>query len=184
LQRALNAHTPEDISILEVMLAPQGFHAIRDASRKTYRYQIQYGRSRHPLKRNDHWYCPLTLDVPSMQRAASMLVGEHDFASFQAVGAERDSTVRLVTRLECKPIGDQRFPALWFEITCNGFLYNMVRIIVGTLVQVGQGSRPVEWVAEVLAGRDRTAAGPTAPAHGLVLLSVEYDQLQFLAEPE
>ncbi|MEM9409640.1 MAG: tRNA pseudouridine(38-40) synthase TruA [Planctomycetota bacterium] len=179
LLRALNAHTPDDISIIQVDRAPDGFHAIRDATEKTYRYQIQFGRIRNPLKRRDHWFCHYELNIEAMRSAATYLVGELDFASFEAVGAKRNTTIRNMSRLECNMITEQSFQYLHIELTSNGFLYNMVRNIVGTLVKVGQGTRTPDWVQEVLLAKDRSVAGPTAPAHGLVLVEVEYDGIQF-----
>lgn len=184
LKRALNANTPDDISVLEVQTAPDDFHAIRDATRKTYRYQIQYGRVRNPLITQDHWFCKFDMDIAAVGDAAARLVGEHDFASFQAVGSERLSTVRNLSVLECRAHSDQIFSYLYFELTCNGFLYNMVRNIVGTLVRVGQGSEPPNWVEDVLARKDRSFAGPTAPAHGLVLVQVQYDGIEFGRDSE
>ncbi len=179
LVRALNAHTPDDISVLEVLPAPAGFHAIRDATRKTYRYQIQHGPIRDPLRMRDHWYCRKVLDINAIKAAAQHLVGELDFASFQAVGAERNSTIRNLSKLECQGISKHSFEYVYLELTSNGFLYNMVRNIVGTLVRVGQGSEPPEWVEEVLRAKDRSVAGPTAPAQGLILLNVEYEGIEF-----
>ena len=182
LKRALNANTPDDISVITVQTAPNDFHAIRDATEKTYRYQIQFGQVRNPLVTNDHWFCKSNMDVEAIKDAASRLVGEHDFASFQAAGSERSSTIRNLTALNCTHSTDDYFSYLNFELTCNGFLYNMVRNIVGTLVRVGQGSEPPQWVDEVLARKDRIFAGPTAPAHGLVLMLVQYDGIEFDSE--
>lgn len=184
LVRALNAHGPEDISVVEVLKAPDGFHAIRDATRKTYRYKIQHGRIRNPLATNDHWYCRHPLDVAAIRNAASKLVGEHDFASFEAAGAERSSTVRFLSQLRCQEEANGSFNYLYLDLTCNGFLYNMVRNIVGTLVRVGQGREQADWVSTVLQAKDRSVAGPTAPAQGLVLLNVEYDGIEFHHETE
>jgi tRNA pseudouridine38-40 synthase len=182
LRRALNAHTPEDISVVDVQLAPDDFHAIRDAKRKTYRYQIQFGQTQNPLTIRDHWFFRRQLDADALQAAAKKLTGEHDFASFQAAGAERKSTVRNLSRLNCKFFSDDYFNYLHIELTSNGFLYNMVRNIVGTLVRVGQGSEAPNWVQDVLDGKDRSLAGQTAPAHALVLVSVEYEGVQFTSD--
>ena len=184
LRRALNANTPDDISVVETLIALDDFHAIRDATRKTYRYQIQYGRVRNPLTTKDHWFCHYDLDITAIQKAASFLLGEQDFASFQAAGSDRESTIRNLTMLECTPIQDGPFHYLHIELTCNGFLYNMVRNIVGTLIRVGQGREPANWVSDVLAKKDRAAAGPTAPPQGLILLSVEYDGCEFRDDSE
>ncbi len=184
LIRALNANTPDDISIVEAAEIKNEFHAIRDASRKTYRYQIQFGRIRNPLTIRDHWFCPYALNLDAMEQAARFIEGEHDFASFQAAGAERMSTVRNVSCLELNFSQQGLFQYLYIDATSNGFLYNMVRNIVGTLVRVGQGSETAPWVMDVLQKKDRSHAGPTAPAHGLVLMSVEYDGIEIINDVE
>ncbi len=173
--RALNALTPIDISVLAVDNAPTGFHAIRDALRKTYRYQIQFGRIRDPIGRRFRWFLPHQLDVAAIKSAASHLIGERDFASFQAAGSERASTVRHLSQLDCHEYQRGHFHRLDLELSCNGFLYNMVRNIVGTLVQVGQGRLAADRIPWVLQQKNRSEAGPTAPAHGLLLIRVEYD---------
>ncbi|MCH2183372.1 MAG: tRNA pseudouridine(38-40) synthase TruA [Mariniblastus sp.] len=175
LQRALNASCPDTISVLQVDWAPDGFHAIRDAVQKTYRYQIQFGHVRDPLQRQWRWFVPGLVDVEAVLQAARLLEGEHDFASFQAAGSDRKTTVRTVSRIDVRQRDHSVFSCLDIEVTADGFLYNMVRNIVGTLVRVGQGKRPPEWVQQVLDEKDRTAAGPTAPPHGLFLVHVEYD---------
>lgn len=174
LMRALNANLPADIRVLLVDEAPEGFHAIRAAIEKTYRYQIQFGPHPSVLLRRHHWYVRGQLDVPAMREGAAALIGEHDFASFQAVGAERKSTVRTVTKIHLMDRESDGYLQLWIEISANGFLYNMVRNIVGSLVLVGRHRKPPTWIAGVLAARDRRAAGPTAPARGLILLQVRY----------
>jgi len=182
LIRGINAHLPEDISVLDVESAPSGFHAIRDASRKTYQYLIQYGHVRNPLSRHRAWYCPRQLRLQLMAEAARHLIGEHDFASFQAAGSDRTSTVRNLTVLDC--CGHRYHGSQYIAITatCDGFLYNMVRNIVGTLVEVGRGRQRPEWVHQVLRDRDRSLAGQTAPAHGLMLIQVEYDGIDFRSD--
>jgi tRNA pseudouridine38-40 synthase len=108
-----------------------------------------------------------------MQRAATALVGTHDFSSFETAGAPRETSVRTVTRLEVS-CNDSNPQQIIIEIEADGFLYNMVRAIVGTLVEVGRGGEPETWPAEVLAARNRSAGGPTAPPQGLFLVRVEY----------
>lgn len=174
LVRALNAETPFDISVRSVEEAPPGFHAIRDAVQKTYRYHIQFGRIMDPLRLRTCWFVPGEIDIPSLRRAAIHLTGEHDFASFEGAGAERTSTVRTVHSLVITPESLHGFPGLNIEITANGFLYNMVRNIVGTLVRVGRGRQPAEWVAWVRDQRNRKHAGQTAPAQALFLDHVVY----------
>ncbi len=175
LCRALDANTPDDICIEQVSAVPFGFHAIRDAISKRYRYVIQNGPDRDLFLRAYSWYIPSILDVLAMQRAARLLVGRHDFSSFEAAGAPRKSSVRTVHELRVERINSTTSPRIIIEIEANGFLYNMVRNIVGSLVLVGRGKKTDEWLAKVLAATDRTKAGPTAPARGLTLWNVRYE---------
>lgn len=173
--RALNGNTPFDIVVRSVEEAWDGFHAIRDAIGKRYRYVIQDGPLRDVFARRYAWHVvPRPLDVGAMQAAARLLLGEHDFASFEASGSDRATSVRNVYDLQLLRTNVDGFDRLVLEIEADGFLYNMVRNIVGTLVEVGRGARRPEWVGDVLRARDRRAAGPTAPPHGLFLLRVDY----------
>ncbi len=179
LCRALNSKLPSDIAISDICDAPEGFHAIRDSLGKRYRYQLQVGGVRDAFDYRYHWHLQGPIDVDAMRAAAGQLIGQHDFASFQAAGADRKTTVRDVRDLvivdqPCRTgdAGKSRFLAI--EIEADGFLYNMVRNIVGTLLEVGRGKHPPSWVGQVLQAIDRTQAGPTAPAHGLFLLRVDY----------
>ena len=172
--RALNAETPFDISVLKAEDAVDGFHAIRDAVEKTYQYHIQYGRILDPLRLRTCWFVPGEMDIETMRRAAEFLIGEHDFSSFESAGAERSSSIRNVTRLVIEDETVNGFPGLKLTITANGFLYNMVRNIVGTLVQVGKSRNEADWVHWVREQKDRQQAGQTAPAHGLFLEYVVY----------
>lgn len=176
LQAAINAHTPHDIWISELIEVPPGFHAIRDAVRKRYRYVIQDGPQRDVFSRAYAWHVRQPLDARAMRDAARMLLGRHDCASFQTAGSERVTTVRTITHASIeRQSGWHPAGRIVFEIEADGFLYNMVRNIVGTLVDVGRGERPVAWVADVLAARDRTVAGMTAPPQGLFLVRVDYE---------
>jgi tRNA pseudouridine38-40 synthase len=170
LQRALNANLPPDIRVLAVEVAPPNFCALRSAVAKCYRYVIQDGKHPDVFRRHYCWFVRGRLDEGAMHAAAQALRGEHDFASFQAAGSPRASTVRTVRRIEVIRAGD----TVQIEIEANGFLYNMVRNIVGTLVEVGLGEKGVNWPAEVLAARERCQAGLTAPPQGLFLVRVEY----------
>lgn len=170
---ACNAILPEDVAILSLEEAAPGFHATRDATGKVYRYEILPGSAPRPLLRRTTWRIPGRLDVRRMREAARLLVGRHDFRSFRSnpgrEAAER-GTVRTVRRLDVRRRGDR----LLVEVEGDGFLYNMVRALVGTLVQVGRGTWEVARVTEALRARDRRAGGPTAPARGLTLVSVSY----------
>ena len=152
LFRALNAELPRDMAVVAAEEAPAGFHARRDARGKRYRYVIRDGRVSNVFERNFAWQVPCRLDEARMARAAAVLVGTHDFSSFETTGSPRASSVRTVTALEIA-----RDPAdadrLLIEIEANGFLYNMVRSIVGTLVEVGWQTRDESWPADVLAAR-------------------------------
>jgi tRNA pseudouridine38-40 synthase len=174
LRRALNANTPPDIDVSEVRLAPDQFHATRDAVAKRYRYVIQDGPHRDVFSRTTAWHLPKVLDVPRMQAGAALLVGRHDFQSFEAAGAPRKTSVRTIHELQITRFERQVWQPLAIDVEADGFLYNMVRNIVGSLVLVGRGVQPPEWIGRVLAAFDRTCAGPTAPAHGLTLLHVRY----------
>lgn len=176
LRAALNTHLPSDIVVTRVRDAPDSFHAIRDAIGKRYRYQLQVGGIRSPFDFRYRWQIRGPIDLNAMSEAAAVIVGRQDFASFQAAGSDRKTTVRHV--VECalliEPSDQPDVCMLACEIEANGFLYNMVRNIVGTLVEVGRGKQPVSWVREVLDARDRTHAGPTAPPQGLFLQRVDY----------
>lgn len=186
LMHALNAYLPPDAAVRAVERMPGEFHATYDAQSKRYRYTIYNDPRRPVIHRRKAWHVPTPLDAELMHLAAQSLVGTHDFASFQSTGSARESTVRTVFAVDVKRSAagqggagggtreDEADSLLFVEVEGDGFLYNMVRTIVGTLIVVGRGKRPVEWPAEVLAACDRTAAGETAPAHGLSLLWVRY----------
>ena len=174
LVRGLNSNIPRDISVLSVEDAPERFHAIRDAKRKRYRYRLQMGPVADPLDQEFAWHVTYSLDVPAMQLAARELLGEHDFACFQAAGADRITTVRTIYDCQFNECETTPFRKFQFEIEGNGFLYNMVRNIVGSLVEVGRGKQSPTWISELIRSKDRKRAGQTAPAKGLFLVSVDY----------
>ncbi len=188
LRKALNANLPHDIAVLDAAEVPAGFHPIRDARRKRYRYQLYDGPVRDVFALRFAWHYPYgRLDADAMQRAAKPLSGRNDFRSFETSGAERKTSVRSVSDLvvcrgrageapPCIAAGQDVAATDWItlEIEADGFLYNMVRAIVGTLTEVGRGARPETWPAVVLAARDRRRAGPTAPPQGLFLVNVTY----------
>jgi len=175
LLRAINAELPDDITAFDVRPTRDDFDPIREAVRKRYRYVIEDSRVPDLFARRYLWHVRRRLDVEAMRTAAQPLVGTHDFTSYETAGSSRVTTVRTVYDLlvERRPteFGDR----ILVEVEADGFLYNMVRNIVGTLVIVGRGKRPIAWPGEALAARDRQAAGMTAPAQGLFLMWVKYD---------
>ncbi len=174
LYRALNAKLPEDVVLVTIEEVAAGFHATRDARGKRYRYRIHNERTRPLFDRNFVWHVPQLLDADKMQRAGQALVGTHDFLSFQAAGSQRESTVRTITAIEVRCGAGDLASRVEIDVAGDGFLYNMVRIIAGSIVDVGVGRRDEIWLAEVLAARDRRVAGRTAPPEGLCLLHVYY----------
>jgi tRNA pseudouridine38-40 synthase len=171
---AINRHLPDDIACRHCLEAKPNFHAIRDAIGKRYRYTVHAARHRDPLAGPFHWHVPQIIDLERMEQASRLVVGKHDFAGFQSQGAHRRSTVRTVHEitLNTEPACDGRL--IQFEIEADGFLYNMVRHIVGTLVAVGIGTFGPERVASILESGDRRRRGMTAPACGLCLMQVTY----------
>ncbi|MFM7251097.1 MAG: tRNA pseudouridine(38-40) synthase TruA [Planctomycetaceae bacterium] len=176
--RALNARLPPDITVVDGAEVPPGFDPVGGSVSKVYRYRIHDAPFRPVLTRHVVWRWRSRLDAAAMQAAAAALVGEHDFTSFETAPSTRLSSVRTIHRLDLSRRGggdDLDGAELWVEVEGNGFLHNMVRIIVGSLVMVGCGRRSPGWMAEVLAARHRPAAGPTAPPQGLVLLAIAID---------
>lgn len=174
LLRALNANLPPDMAVRAVEEAPPGFNSITDSRGKRYRYLIHDRRIRDVFVRRYAWQVWQTLDNAAMQEAARGLCGTHDFIAFQNAGSPRVHTVRTVRDLSVIRTREWGENCVSVEIEADGFLYNMVRNIVGTLVEVGKGKQPIDWPARVLAGRDRTTGGMCAPPQGLYLLQVYY----------
>ncbi|MBM4383611.1 MAG: tRNA pseudouridine(38-40) synthase TruA [Deltaproteobacteria bacterium] len=170
LRRALNAKLPEDIAVLAAEPRPDAFDARRDAIAKRYRYQLWNAELPSPLRAARFWHVREPLDLAALRAGAARLVGTHDFTSFRGAGSAVRTSTRTLTRVDVWAEGGGVM--LGFE--GEGFLRHMVRIAVGTLVEVGLGRRPAAWMAEVLAARDRAAAGRTAPACGLTLEWVRY----------
>jgi tRNA pseudouridine38-40 synthase len=167
----LNSLLPRDIAVLEAEAAPLTFHARYGALSKTYEYRILNRPVRSPLNHQQAWWLSCPLDVAAMAHAAQVLPGEHDFLAFRAAGSRPGPAVRRVQEAVWHSL-----PEGWlsFTITANGFLRGMVRSLVGTMVEIGQGKHPPEYLREVLEKRDRRLAGPTAPPQGLFLVKVEY----------
>lgn len=170
--RSLNALTDPDISVNFAELVPDEFNARFDSKGKRYVYTIWNHRFPHPWLHRLHWtFSQRTLDTDAMNDAAQHLVGEHDFSAFRAADCQSSSTVREISKVDVKTEGH----AVIVTVVGTAFLKNMVRILVGSLVDVGTNYRSKDWIAEVLASRDRQNAGRTAPASGLVLDEVFYD---------
>jgi tRNA pseudouridine38-40 synthase len=170
-QRALNSLLPEDVVILGVEEVDEGFHARKNPRSKVYEYRILNRDLRSAFHRGYAWHIPQRLDLRAMRKAARSLLGQHDFSAFQSTGSSTRTAVRKITRAEWKKQPDG---LLRFEIEATGFLKQMVRAIVGTLVDVGKGKVAVEEFRRILQSKDRRRAGPTAPAHGLFLREVKY----------
>jgi tRNA pseudouridine38-40 synthase len=169
--RGLSALLPEDVSVVKAEEVPADFDPRRSSKGKRYRYLISNRPVRSPLRRRTHWQLFAALDVAAMQKAAPVLLGTHDFSAFRAANCEALTTLRTLRELAIFSSED----VVQFEVEGTAFLKHMVRNIVGTLVEVGRGRQSAGWVKEVLDARDRTLAGPTAPAQGLVLVEVRYD---------
>jgi tRNA pseudouridine38-40 synthase len=168
--KALNAMLPPDVRVKGAWDMPQSFHATLDARSKRYRYVIDNSPIADPFQLRTSYHVYLPLDVPAMNRAAQALKGRHDFHSFETNWPNRTSSVRTIYDIEVSRLGDN----VRVEVEADGFLYNMVRSITGTLIQVGIGRWPEAKVLEALQAEDRREAGPTAPPQGLFLLRVRY----------
>ncbi len=171
IQRALNGLLPHDIVIQKAEEVGEGFHARKHSKSKIYEYRILNRNLRSAFDRGYVWHIPQKLDLAEMKKAARSLLGEHDFSAFRTVGSVTRTTVRKVIRAEWKRGRDG---LIRFEIEANGFLKQMVRSIVGTLVEVGKGKMKAGDIRKILNSRDRKEAGPTAPARGLFLKEVKY----------
>jgi len=175
LPLAINRFLPDDIRVVSAREVPPDFHARYSAVCKEYLYRIHNSAVADPFQRGLCWRYPIPLDETQMARAAAYFVGTHDFASFQSVGSDIADTRRTV-----------RFARVWregemisFHVCANGYLYNMVRIMTGTLVEAGAGRMEPQHMQAVLAGRNRALAGDTAPAQGLFLWKVHYSEPDF-----
>lgn len=189
IERALNGMLPPDVRVRAVEDAPPEFHARYSASGKAYEYRIWHGDVQPPFARVWSWHLPRALDAGAMDGAARALEGRHDFAAFQSAGGSTTTTVRTVTSARVRAgfrdasaraglvdlVGAQDADRLvTLHIQADGFLRHMVRAIAGTLVEIGEGRRDPDSMAELVAGRTRADAGATAPPHGLVLVCVSY----------
>ena len=193
LHKALNRALPPSIRILSVEQAPEDFHARHSALRKTYEYRISTAPICSPMLARYVWSCPWPLDLATLQQAATHILGTHDFTSFAAsdpdlaTRAEQSSQPSNSSSTPCSPLSGpcltrtihhsqwhEQDNLLIYQITGSGFLHHMVRNLVGTFVEAGRGRISADSILQILAARDRNAAGPTAPARGLFLVEVEY----------
>ena len=168
---ALNTRLPDDIVVQSSCEVTSDFHPRAGKSKKTYEYRILNRDFRDPTRRLDTYFYHYDLDVEAMQKAAGFLEGEHDFKSFCSVHAQVETTVRTIYSCTVERDDD----IIRIRVTGNGFLYNMVRIIAGTLIEVGAGKRVPEEILEMLEATDRQSSGPTAPACGLTMIGIEYE---------
>ena len=168
---AVNTHIPEDIVVKAAYEVAEDFNAIGSCIRKEYTYRIYNSRIKNPFYVNRAYFYPKRLDEQVMDRAARAFEGTHDFAAVRSVGTNVRSTVRTIYYCHVTRNGE----LLELKVCANGFLYNMVRILAGTLIAVGQGKIPAEKVADIIAGKDRRQAGQTAEPQGLTLREIYYD---------
>lgn len=169
---AMNCHLPEDIAVQSSCVVPEGFHPRYDVKEKEYQYRIHNAPTRDPFLAGRAYHYPRKLDENKMNRAAAMLVGTHDFAAFMASGSDVADTVRTIYSLGVVREGDM----ITVTVSGNGFLYNMVRILTGTLIAVSEGKLTAEDIPAVIASKDRSRAGITVPACGLYLTRVTYEK--------
>ncbi|MCO4744618.1 MAG: tRNA pseudouridine(38-40) synthase TruA [Proteobacteria bacterium] len=168
----LNANLPSDVAVVDAWEVPEAFDPRRWSWGKHYRYRWLNRPSRSPMRADHTWHQRRVLDVEAMKVAASHLVGRHDFTSFRAAGCAAAHPIREVTRVEVARHDDE----VWLDVWGNGFLRHMVRIVAGTLTEVGRGAETSEWVRAVLQAKDRDQAARTAPAAGLCLIEVRYEE--------
>jgi tRNA pseudouridine38-40 synthase len=177
----LSGMLPDDLAVVAAEEVPPDFDARRWASGKRYRYRISNRRMRSPLRRYTHWEIFQPLDLDAMKAGAQLLVGEHDFAAFRAADCQAKTTVRTLRTVDVSgTVGDE----IVIDVEGTAFLKHMVRNIAGSLADVGRGKKPAAWVGEVLASKDRTLAGPTAPAQGLALVEVLYAAREQTLDPD
>ena len=170
---ALDTQSPEDIAVKEVAIVSEYFHARYLVKEKTYQFRVDIGKPRSPFRRHYASYFPYPIDVEKIQRALPDLLGTHDFTSFCASGSSIEDKVRTIyeAKMEVNETGDE----LLFTFRGNGFLYKMIRILVGTLLKIGNGRLAEDSIPEIIAKKDRNAAGPTAHPEGLYLYEVKYE---------
>lgn len=173
-RRGVNNHLPPAIAVVGCHDVAPDFHARFDSRGKHYRYTLLIRAERSPLWTRRAWHCPRSLDLDAMKRAAEHCIGERDFSAFRAAGCTANTTTREITSIDFTQPADVHHDLLHIDVRGNAFLRNMVRILAGTLYDVGEGRIAADALPEILASRDRTRAGQTAPAHGLTLVEVFY----------
>lgn len=171
LMDAINGYLPEDIGVISLTEVPMRFHSRLHETGKIYRYRVLNSAVPHIFDRRYVYPVPESLDLAAMREAAGHLCGEHDFASFTSAKKGKKSTVRRIDRIQIERAGDE----IHFLFQGNGFLYHMVRTIMGTLLSVGKGERSAQEIPEILKAGNRQKAGPLVPAKGLALMEVFYD---------
>lgn len=170
LPLALNTHLPEAVRVYEAQYAKPDFHATFSAKEKTYVYTINTNKIADPFTARYAWHYPYALDIEAMKKGAEYILGKHDFSAFRAAGAQTKTSVRTVKKIDiCEKSGIVKI-----SVTADGFLYNMVRIITGTLLYVGIGKIAPQGIEEIILSKDRKKSGITAPPQGLMLVSVVY----------
>lgn len=170
---AINSNLKKSIVIKSAEEVEEKFHSRLSCKRKTYRYIINNSETRTAIYRNLETHIPIKLDVKAMKKAIQYFEGDHDFKAFKASGTSSKSSVRTIYKAE---VIEKENDRIWIELTGNGFLYNMVRIIAGTLVEVGIGNRKPEEIPTIIEEKDRNKAGKTLPPQGLYLVKVEYEE--------
>lgn len=182
IRECLNERLPEDVRVLRSAEAPEGFDCTRNAKRKTYRYRFYHAETEQPLLERYAVRVREKPDLGKMQSAARLYVGEHDFAAFRASGGSAKTTVRTIYRAEISEIRQSGATVYEFVVCGNGFLYNMVRILAGHLVDVGCGKKEEESILAAYQTGDRSLLGKTMAAKGLTMVSAEYEPSLFPSE--
>lgn len=176
LPRALNALLPDDIAVIQAEQVEPTFDAISSTFAKWYRYTLNISEIRPVFEIRYCWHRPGRLDTAAMQQAASYLVGQHDFKSFACAADSRQNSIRTILAFQVSSLPQ----TIFFDVCATGFLYNMVRNMVGTLVEIGRGRWQTEQIQQILAAADRAVAGPIAPAAGLCLMQIFYSEKEWL----
>jgi tRNA pseudouridine38-40 synthase len=171
----MNALLPDDVAVKKSFYVSEEFSARFDIKGKRYIYRIYSSPTRSPLLDRNSYYCPIKPDIAKMKAAAEFFAGEHDFAAFCAAGGSQKTTVRRLFGVKVEASGEDPC-RIEIEVSGEAFLYNMVRIIAGTLMDVGRGKIEPEQIKDIIEAKDRTKAGPTAPPEGLTLLNIDWER--------